>query len=543
MNFLNNANLYLYKKEFKKTILCFLGFVLLFSLFTFYYEASKTSTAITDRFKQDEELILKDLKKLSLSYKRQISSVATNLQDITLTEKALEQYFNSDKASMLDRSVIDAILITDINQNLIYSDIQKINANTNSNIRIDKRDYFDAIKNEPKKIVFGNIVEGVLTKKPAIPIATNLINAENKICGYLIFSVTLENIASNLTNNNLYSIKLLNKPENSSNQLSSTNFSQSLTSFFLPLLFKNSDKSDKLEFVTFDEYSNKYVVLNYNTRPILQGFYHDSLVNILIFTIATGILAILYCLYVLIPMKKCITMIQNSPAEGSDIVNNNLFYYIRSSLYNQQLEIRNKDIAIQEQLARLIQVILSVSSISDYVSQKLTILTEDIADAGYSNKSHSKESELLVNDAVDIISNTNDGIRKTFANILDLLYVLGDDKKEDCYVTDVILQHLKTPELLHSRSNHPVRLYINLFNYLIQEIMEIDKTGTPLQKVNVNEDSTTMEFIFKSQGKDVISKSDNTLTLCRILGSFNKILVDIRITPDYFILTCNLKSS
>lgn len=536
MSFLNNSDFYLYRRELKKTILCFTGILFLLSLIVLYYQAHKTNSDAIDDFKRDEELILKDLKKLALSYKRQISFTAKDLQEIKLTNSNIDQYFSSSKASVLDRSIVDGILITDTNRQIIYSDIQGFSAN--QNIKINNRTYFADIKDEPYKVVFGNIVEGVLTKKPAIPVATNILNSNNEIHGYIIFSVSLENIASNLINSNLFSIQLFNEPKKQDNPSPGTN---TVTSFFLPLIINNNKQ---IEFTSYDEYSNKYVTLSYSTQPIFTEFYYNSLFSILLIAIPTGILFALYYFYVLIPMKKCISMIKTSPADGNDIINNNLFYYIRSSLYNQQLEIRNKDFKIKDQLNRLMQVILSVSSISHYVSKKLSILSEDISDnAGLFHQENDRIALLdrpLLDEALSMISDTDDEIKKTFASILDLCYILTDDKKEECCVIDIITPYLQTPEILHSEGSHPVKLYVNLFRYLVQEILAIEKYNTPLEKVFVSSDNTNIEFIFKSKGKDITAHSCNTLTICRILGAFNKTLVSVKVTPEHFILTCNI---
>ena len=76
MNFLTNSNLRPYKTELRKTILYFLGVVFLCSLFVISFEAKRATSSIIEKFNQDQELVLRDFKKLSFYYKRQISFIA-----------------------------------------------------------------------------------------------------------------------------------------------------------------------------------------------------------------------------------------------------------------------------------------------------------------------------------------------------------------------------------------------------------------------------------------------------------------------------------
>ena len=187
MNIIARWNKWL-KKLF---IINFLLFIIVLSIIL-YIKISVCTENFTDDIFNNKNLIKLDLVKLQANYRRQILFTKNNIEQYytDLNNEKLKDFFDSNETLVLDKSIISAIIVTDKDYNIEYSNIDK--APRGTNFKSVKRNYLNEVKKNPEKIVIGEIVQGILTNKPSIPLATGLIGKDGEFVGALIFSINLK---------------------------------------------------------------------------------------------------------------------------------------------------------------------------------------------------------------------------------------------------------------------------------------------------------------------------------------------------------------
>lgn len=398
-----------------------------------------------------------DLQKMQYLYSRQLQYIASHLRTIIDKPQSIKRFFDSDDSLILDRAAIHSILVTDSTGKIIYNNITSKSLKQGT---VKHRKYFVNIRSTPNQVVLGQVVQGLISKKPALPVSIGISDAEGNFRGGLIFGVALDNIAQNLKYSVLEKIHLNNIEQ----CLDATAlFNGSLYQFLRVIL---SNFSGNYVHRIYDVNTNQCIELTYNTRIIQQDLLFEFVAYILLLVIILGSIFIFYYYRIIRPLYPAfhsLKLISNHSLQSG-----NLYTAISTGVQEQQqlLELQKQDHALQVQ--KLAMLINSLGSLGGYVQNKLEILAEDIASEStqkiakdkVSAKNLERIQELAVDSSEEVIeivkaffgaSIVLQTQQKSNYNLSDLITKLSDDypvEVQENFIDKVILFYTAPLELL-----------------------------------------------------------------------------------------------
>lgn len=525
-----------YKKELIKAILIMTILFVISCIISGCFIANSLITNFSRSVEKDKMLIVSDFRKLHFSHMKQIKWLKSEIQQASLNKQELENFFNSDKIQMIDKTSISAIIITDKSKNILYSDLINIKQNQKSPLLPD-REYLEKIKLDHNQVVIGDIVTGVLTGLPSIPISISLTNNNNEFIGAVIFSVTLDNLSKHLIKNSLTSILIKDKSDiaffNSDNILE-----KSSLSFFLEKILFN--KTTLITFTILESLSGKYIELNYNLDLIFKDFLSSFTINaLLIFCILSLILAFYYY-YILLPLQPALAIINNLALYNQQR-NTNLFSLISTAVADQSKAIAVHEAAYYEQFLKLMSIIHSFSAVTEYVKNKLDLLAENISDTNFDSSKLKlpRHYKKILTEIEDNVANSKQDIKSFFLNFIKISEILKKQNKEEldllnsleqCGVNKAIINDYTIEQKIQKP------LYKTLIENLFIEIINIKEEELSLHQININ--NNRLDFVFKQKNNYIMINCNEKLIICKIWGLFNNISIEIDNQENHFIILC-----
>jgi len=522
-------------KIFSLSIVIFLLVIAL----AFYLKLQTSSASFVNHIQKNKLSLLSDFKKLHFNYIRQIKFIKSYIEELKekLSEEELKIFFNSSMTLILDRSNINTIIITDKNFNIKFLDNSL--AQENLTFKNKKRNYLEKIRNNPDQIVLGEIVEGVLSHNISIPLAIGIKNPQGGFGGSIIFSINLESLNRDLIRGSLCNLII------SDNKLSKTikleiiqNHSKT---FFLKNVLLTTDAC--MPFVEFDEFSKKYLHLEYNIQKYRQKFFQELIsIIILITALFITVLLLLY-FYIFRPIKSVSPMLEVA-LHPNNITDGNFFHKLAKFIINQSYQLQEQNFLYKQQETRLASVLYLSAFIAKYINNRSENLTEDVEDviASFENKAqinfqhalreiyqislnNEQNIKSILNASIEVLDLTKNQHKepvdiKKFIKELNLgviITILVSNSSENSdYVTNVISGPV----------NHEHMLYKVLFDKLIQEILLFEDGITKLSEIKIDRNKA-ISFIFDFVNKKFETKEKNNLINAKIWGALNNIQIKV----------------
>lgn len=528
---MNNNNFYL--KELLQSSIVMISLFFISLIFNAYFTAVNISNKFIISLDNDIVSINTDLRRLQLAYNDQIKWVKLEVEQLEFSSQELNKYFNSRKTSILDRSSIGAIIVSNNSHKIIYSNA--LDNKDNNKFSLPHRSYLDKVKLHPNSVTIGEIVTGVLTKLPSIPLATGITNKNNEFKGYLIFSINLDNLSRNLVRNALSSV-LIKDQINSDYKINSNYLRSYPIRFFIRNIILGKEN---ISFTTFEPFTGKYIELFYNTSTIKTDFYSNFIANSTIVFCLLLLILIFYYFRILRPLQPTLNTISNI-AKIENLNNSNIFSLINTAVSEQSKTISLQKTAYQEQLFKLIALTSSVSEITRYIKNKMEILVENVSDIRLSTKQDlSKHQQIIFKELENTVINSEQDIKSLLSNYMNIAHSMKIYDKQEIDIISLLLECGINQSFISVQSMvdcEELALHKLLFSTLIQEIISFKEGDLVLSQVRI--EGNRLNFIFNQLNDVIVTGFNEKLIICKIWGLFNNIQVHISNQRSCFVVSC-----
>ena len=519
-----------YFRELSKSLVGMLGIFFISMLIIAYFAAASLTGKFLTSLDNDIVLITSDFCKLQLSYSNRIKYVKSDLEQLEINPQELNKYFNSDKTLILDRSNIGAIIVSDNAQKIIYSDAS---TEPNKTILLPNRSYLDKLKSTPDKIVFGDIVTGILTKRPSIPIATKLKSKDNKFEGYLIFSINLKNLSLRLVKNSLSGILIQDSPnieyENNYELLKDS----PLRFFLNHILFG----TETILFTAHENFTGKFLELQYNTRNIKMELYALLITSSCIVFCILLVVLLFYYYRILRPLRPALNFINNI-TDIQKFNDNNLFSFINTALSEQSKAISFHENAYREQVFKLISLTSTASAINYYIKNTLEELLENIHDIKSNARIRlHKRQRIVFEELENAVVNSEQDIKSLLSNFVKIAELIKIHDKQDIDIVSLLAElNVNSSIVDHTVSDIKLTLNKTLFRVLLEEIVSLQNNDLNLYKINL--ENNALNFIFTQSYDTILNGNGEKFIIFKIWGILNNIRVGVMSRKGHFIISC-----
>lgn len=531
----------LFRREIIKSIKVLITIFLISIFLIIFFQTLNISNNFIKDIEKDRVLLNADLKKLHLSYEKHLKYIRSQIETKSLNRQNIYNYFNSDSALILDRSAINTVIVTDHNKNVIFSDLLDNNNGLESD-QLKARQYLNKIALNPNQVVFGEIVTGILTNVPSIPIATGIRDKSNNYIGAIIFSVSLENLSKNLSLGSLKSIKVKNASINNSNIIETIK-NNPFYYTIREILFGNST----IEIVSYNDLIKKYVIVEYDVSPYISEAVTHILIYGFIIMLVLSFIFIFYYYNILKPIRPTLQIIQNLSDANTSNKKISLFGSVVSSITKQSQLLQEKEYVYKEQLTQIISVICSIDSLTSYVKNKLEFLTEEIQDLSSAKELSNKHIKTKLRHIEQAVIDNENEVNSVLYSFNKIFKLLESQKKQEFKVIELLKQSNLDKDLLNDQVktnnseivklyDYSVFVYKSLFDTLIDEIIQFNSQSLSIKSVNVLDKK--IEFIFKEIRDSKILSQHERLVLCKLWGIFNDILITLEYHKNEIKVIC-----
>ena len=220
---------------------------------------------------------------------------------------------------------------------------------------------------------------------------------------------------------------------------------------------------------------------------------------------------------------------------------------------NQSALISKQEKEQREQFAKIISIIFSIGSLAHYITSKVEVLKEDIADM--STKNNEKISSVVdFNKRLKSIERTiavsEKDIRSLTSEYTKFTQLIKNQNREKVCISASELHEairIKLESQNHSQTvamtpniKFDINVYKSFFITLLDEILNFNKKDLILAEIKICE-SKKLQFIFKKINSNFINFQNEQITLCKMLGMYNDIKVSI--SQDQEIVSIELNFS
>lgn len=450
-------------------------------------------------------------------------------------------------------SIILNISVIDDNRKVIYS---SSNHSVASNL-----DYYDdkalgfsfeELKENPEEIFIGSVIEDKKLKKKYFFVASSISNKNVGFTGAVLFKVNVNYLNYKLVpqkNRELF-IKESIELEAPTEQL----YRQLKTFPTLIFLSKVILSDSNLSTTYYNNSLNKYLKFEYNPRNFKKSFLRNFYISTFIICILLIVLFFLYWRMILLPMKESLMMMQKNK-NGKKSIDRlfNIFYSLNDFNMNQSALISKQEQEQREQFAKIISIIFSIGSLAHYITSKVEVLKEDIADM--STKNNKKVSSVVdfnkrLRNIEKTIAVSEKDIRSLTSEYTKFTQLIKTQNREDISISASELNRAISIKL--ESQNHKqivkmtpevkfgIHVYKSFFIMLLDEILNFNKKDLILAEIKICA-SKKLQFIFKKINANFIDFQNEQITQCKMLGMFNDIKVSI--SQDQEIVSIELNFS
>lgn len=542
----NDQSNILYKEAIKKSI-TFFSILFFISLIAVYYlnaviYAEKLVSKV-ERIKGSSRIGFRDF---ILTQKNQISCFKKRV----LKAKQLKKF--SELLCGCSSNIFNISVIDD-NRNVIYSNsnhsvISVLNVYNDKTLGFS----FDELKENPNKIFIGDVIEDNLSKRKYFFIASGIHNKKVGFNGAVLFRVDVNYLNYKLVPQQNREIFINDSLD--SNTDSEELYNQLIEFPTLTFLSKIILSNSNLSTTNYNSSLDKYLKFEYNPRDFRKSFLRNFYIATCVICILLGVLFFLYWRMILLPMKESLLMIQKNKNGRKNIDRLfNIFYNINDFNMNQSALISKQEKEQREQFAKIISIIFSIGSLAHYITSKVEVLKEDIADM--STKNNKKVSSAVdfnkrLRSIEKTIAVSEKDIRSLTSEYTKFTQLIKNQSREEVCISASELNDAISIKL--ESQNHrqivkmtpdikfDIHVYKSFFITLLDEILNFNKKDLIVAEIKICK-SKKLQFIFKKVNSNFIDFQNEQITLCKMLGMYNDIKVSI--SQDQEIVSIELNFS
>lgn len=537
----------LFKKEIIKFACILISLFIFFVFCTIFVQSLNMAENFVQDVEKDKVLLDSDLKKLHFSFERRLDYISKQLESKSFNKNSIKKIFDSEVVALIDRSSINAIIITDHNKQVIFSDFSNLsNTNDRKINQLQTRKYLEKLMFDPDLVIVGEIVTGILTQVPAIPIATGVKGKHGEFLGSLIFSVGLENLSQNLSRGSLVHINIQDYVKDPIDLLEVIKYRP--VQFIVNNIF---DASPSVKIVVYNHLIKKFLILEYDISSYIDAI---CISTIRYSAVILLILALIFCFYyfsILKPIKPSLKIIQKISDSNESVFNNSHFSLFDSMVFsveNQSQLLQKYEYMYKEQLTRIVSVVCSVESLTNYVKNKLECLTEEIQDISSETQSNNAYKNTKINHIKQIVINNESEVNSVLYGFNKVFKLLDSQEKKEFKISeilnesglDVSLWNNSTKVEIDKIQDYSVVVYQSLFKVMIDEILNFNSQALSLFSINIKE-GHILEFTFKEIADNKTMSQHEQLMLCRLWGMFNDILITLEYRRGEMKVICQFK--
>ena len=299
---------------------------------------------------------------------------------------------NFSKLLVSCSSIILNKFVIDNDRKLLYGDTYTVANNLNYYDDKDLGFSFEDLKEKPMKIFIGNIIENKELTKKYFFVASGISNKNLDFMGAVLFKVDVGYLNYKLVPQS--NRELLIKDSVELDALSESLYQRlkkfPAITFLSTVIFSNST----LNTITYNGSLNKYLEFEYNPKNLKKSFLHTVYISTCIISLLLIVVFFLFWRIILLPMKESLMMVQKNQNGRKNIDRLfNIFYSLNAFNLKQSALISKQEQEQHEQFAKIISIIFSIGSLSHYITSKIEVLKEDIADM--STKNNKKISSVI----------------------------------------------------------------------------------------------------------------------------------------------------
>jgi hypothetical protein len=519
----------------------------------FYVKLSLVAGQFLANVQGDKSSIEKDFQKIQRIHHAQLSFVKRRIEDIKDNPKKLRGFLEDTQILIEVGSTINTIIITDENFNVLMSG--QNTSTTTPSLRLEKGHYRNILKRSPDKIILGEIVESIVTKKPVIPLAASIQDKNGKMLGAIVFSISLQKLENNLSHGRLFKVFI---EDNKTSLVDDEAYYKLLESPNLFFVFEIlNPMNSQWGISTLENVSQKYLHLQYNTHYQKIRFIKALVPPYMIIFILFIIVNLLFYFYVISPMKPAMELLNK--VSDNHTIGGNIFTKLTNLMVVQSGKLKEQSMLSQEQQMHLIALRdLSKHSIST-IKNIAENLTEEVGDLiTTQNQSFLVQYKELLKELQQKIANNEHSTKLILDTSVEILHLLANDTKERCSIMELLLESGVNESLImetfkydqtntefSSSENQNIRkfledfmIYKRLFYKLVQEILSCENEVNILSQVFIRGEA--IDFVFKVTDNESISGFNINLTRCKMLSVFNNVHVKCLYNQNQIIVTCTI---
>ena len=299
---------------------------------------------------------------------------------------------------------------------------------------------------------------------------------------------------------------------------------------------------------------DKYLKFKYNPQNFRKSFLRNLYVSTCVICILLAFLFLLYWRMILLPMKESLMMIQRNK-NGRQKIDRlfNIFYSINDFNMNQSELISKQEKEQREQFAKIISIIFSIGSLAHYITSKVEVLKEDIADM--STKNNKEVSSVIdfnkrLRSIEKTIAVSEKDIRSLTSEYTKFTQLIKTQRREEICISaselndaiSIKLESQNHRQIVKMTPNvkFDIHVYKSFFIMLLDEILNFNKKDLILSEIKMCK-SKKLQFVFKKINSNFIDFQNEQITLCKMLGMYNDI--KITISQDQEIVSIELNFS
>lgn len=530
--FRNKESDILYKSVIKKSVMFFCMLLLISLTVTLCLTADLYAQYCIEKIKRMETITEIGLRDFMFTQKKQISCFKQRISNATKLNDFSSLLVNCNFLD-IDKSLID------YNGKVLFSS-NKTNKEITNHLDSKQLGFsLEELKNNPDKIIIGSIIKDKILKRNYFFIASGVSNKNSNFAGILLLKIDIAYLNEKVIplNNRILKIK-----DSVNQDLIDNSVYQQLqefpkTTFLSNTLFHPSD----LSITKYNNHFHKYTKSIYNSKRIVVSFTD----NIFIFgCMVLTLLIFVFFVYwkiILLPMKESLMMVQknnNGRKEVDKLFS--IFYRLNDFNLGQSALISKQEQEQREQFAKLISIIFSIGSLAQYITSKVEILKEDIADMrAKSNKKLSSAVDFnkRLSEIEKTVAISGKDIRLLTSEYTKFTKLIKSQKRENIEISSYKLNSLVNNKIVSIKEGKQIvkitpevefniNVYKSFFIMLLDEILNFNNNEIILTEIKIFK-KQKLQFIFKKINFNFINLQNEQITVSKMLGMFNDIKVSI----------------
>ncbi len=492
------------------------------------------SQILTRQLANNRQKIQEDFHKVFYNYVYQLQGLQNYLNKTAQPQKALEELWENKRlASQLNFSLVQGVLLIDRSNHLSFATIANKQVNTKIRQALPPRDYLERLRKSPNKTIYGEIVQGILSGVPSIPIATGLYNNKGHYQGALILSINLNSLTKLFQAEGLQEITIIKRETNEPSVEAAYSQQITLKSYIANLLTHKARLSDQIFFPSY------HISFKYDFAAERQVFKQIIVFLELGWTLMVISMGLIIYNYIYRPLRPAFRLLNQTA--GVVGIRANPFLQLSYAISGQVEMLGSYRLRLQ-QIEHLNHqqkyIILGLHSLilrsMEHFTDKNQCFAEEITDQLTLEMQEPYYQDLVANIKESLVKNQED-----MEQLLDAMQAITQstryDQREEIELASYLVQLGFSPAdiLTENSKRFFYQVYPALLTKLILLIKEGQSASYQLEEVKLEENSLNFIFLVKRVNiipAHMLKAADKfSLPTAQLLGLVN----NIQLTQSY----------